>query len=102
MEFHEMLQRDLVKKDKIITKMKEELVVLRGPVRYFLSPLTEFNALLLLCDLSWPIISANIWWWSHPPNETFMCLSTVHIGIGHFVAAFCAFHTRLIFHDFTS
>ena len=32
MEFHEMLQRDLVKKERIITKIKEELVVLRGPV----------------------------------------------------------------------
>ena len=32
MEFHEMLQRNLVKKEKIMTKMKEELVCLRGPV----------------------------------------------------------------------
>jgi len=32
MEFHEMLQRNLVKKEKIMTKMKEELVCLRGPL----------------------------------------------------------------------
>ena len=32
MEFHEILQRNLVKKEKIMTKMREELVCLRGPV----------------------------------------------------------------------
>ena len=34
MEFHESLQRDLVKKQNLISKMKDELVVLRGPVSY--------------------------------------------------------------------
>ena len=34
MEFHESLQRDLVKKQNLIAKMKDELVVLRGPVSY--------------------------------------------------------------------
>eukprot|EP00112_Aurelia_sp_Birch-Aquarium-sp1_P001497 Seg1160.12 transcript_id=Seg1160.12/GoldUCD/mRNA.D3Y31 product="Sorting nexin-29" protein_id=Seg1160.12/GoldUCD/D3Y31 len=32
MEFHESLQRDLVKKHNLIAKMKDELVVLRGPL----------------------------------------------------------------------
>ena len=35
MEFHEMLQRDLVRKEKIITEMKDELIILRGPVNMF-------------------------------------------------------------------
>ena len=57
MEFHESLQRDLVKKQNLITKMKDELIVLRGPVSYDfiqflgLKSLTYLNLELLGCKL---------------------------------------------------
>lgn len=48
MEFHEMLQRDLVKKEKIISKMKEELVVLRGPVSFLVCYVIQPLELMVL------------------------------------------------------
>ena len=43
MEFQEVLQRDLVRKEKAIGKMREELVILRGPVSHMNTECSAFS-----------------------------------------------------------
>lgn len=37
LEFNEMLQRQIQRKDVVIHRMKEELINLRGPVKYLIT-----------------------------------------------------------------